>query len=103
MLVMTTGHKRFKLQETWTQDNYTVAKVSYFTDKDISPEERNQAKELHDSLKKFLLDRFGSMQSALEEKFGKMPTDSSDFSFWLSSVFPFGTQVNDETSGGLFE
>lgn len=75
------------------QDNYKVAKVTYFQDKQISAEETTDVKQMHNHLKDYLLEKFGAMRKPLEDKFGKMPDDSVNFSFWLSSVMPLSTQV----------
>jgi len=47
-------------------------------------------------MKTSMVERFGAMQKALEEKFGKMPDDPALFSFWLPSILPLGMSTKME-------
>jgi len=99
MLVMCSGSKRFRVLGTSVQDNYSVAKVSYFFDKELSVEEQRNVDCLHKALRTTFSEKFSSMKDVLEEKFGTIPNDLSSFSFWLASAIPCSTNTKLEILG----
>jgi len=93
-LISSTGDSRFKIKSLFEQDGYKVAKVEYIKD-DPMPQDQQKLKEIDDKFQKALElinAKFTTELKKIEEKFGKMPSNVSDFTWWAGSILPISTE-----------
>lgn len=93
-LVMTIGEKRFNVGDTFDQDGYTVASVTYLEENPLptNEEELLKLKEKFENIKSRFTDQLADALPKVEEKFGPMPTSMVEFSMWIGGVLPISTE-----------
>ena len=84
-VIHTIGKQRFKLIKHWNQDGYIVANVTFMDGHDEIDE--GQKVELEEC-KNYISTMFSEALATIEEKFGKMPNDPVDFTYWLIDFLP---------------
>jgi len=84
-LVATVGDSRFKVLDTWDQDGYMVARVEYLED---SPSATDQVEQHFQRAKSLIEEKFQANLPDVEQKFGKMPSNATEFAWWASGTLP---------------
>jgi len=93
-LVMTQGEKRFTITDTYDQDGYSVANVSYLEENPLptNQEELQQLKERFEKIKSRFTSQLADALPKVEEKFGPMPSSMVEFTVWIGGVLPVSAQ-----------
>jgi len=86
-LVLTTGEERFKVKSMWQQDGYSMAEIDILGDSE-DPLKKDKISDCFKKSKELVKAKFAQNINQVEEKFGKMPTDCSKFTFWLAQFLP---------------